>query len=125
WNSVFDEAYTYIQSLKDAEGQLMYKTRRKTGFIGFLVAIKSFRGIFHDLVESPQAQLKYLLTYKFSQDHLELFFGAVCAAGGANTNPTSVQFTAIYKRLLLKTSIKGGIGNVKTLEEVQILHITG
>ena len=75
------------------------KQKRKTGFIGFLVGIKSVQGMFHDLVESPNPPLRYLLTYKFSQDHLELFFGAVRAAGGCNNNPTAYNFLSIYKTL--------------------------
>ena len=101
WNTLLDEAYDYIHALKDSNKVRMYEIKRKTGFIGFLVAIKSFKGIFHDLVEVPEAQLNYVLTYKFSQDHLELFFGAIRAAGGSNNNPTSAQFTGIYNRLLL------------------------
>ena len=50
---------------------------------------------------------KACLTYKLSQDHLELFFSAVRAAGGFN-NPTAQQFMAAYKRLLLRSTIKGG-----------------
>ena len=103
----------------------MCETKRKTGFIGFLVAIKSFKGIFHDLVEVEDAPLKYLLTYKFSQDHLELFFGAIRAAGGSNNNPTAAQFTGIYKRLLLRSSVQGGIGNVKQRDQTNILYMIG
>ena len=52
------------------------------GFIGFLAAIDSIKALFYNLVEKENAPMKYLLTYKFSQDHLELFFGAVRSAGG-------------------------------------------
>ena len=51
---------------------------------------------------------KACLTYKLSQDHLELFFSAVRAAGGFNNNPTAQQFMAAYKRLLFRGTIKGG-----------------
>jgi hypothetical protein len=88
WSPFLDEAYQYILGLKNPAGQAMHTTRRKIGFIGFLVAIKSTKDIFHTLVEAKDAPLKYLLTYKLSQDHLELFFGAVRSAGGFNNNPT-------------------------------------
>lgn len=39
WDSFLTEAYSYILGLKDSNGTLMYISRRKTGFIGFLVAI--------------------------------------------------------------------------------------
>lgn len=45
---------------------------RKTGFIGFLVAIESFQQIYLDYVKNNNS-LKYLLGYKFSQDHIETF----------------------------------------------------
>lgn len=45
--------------------------------------------------------LKYLLNYKLSQDHLELFFAATKANGGCrNNNPNATQFKAAYKHVL-------------------------
>ena len=67
-----DEAYKYISGLKSPDGMLMTSTRRKTGFVGFLAAIKSTKQLFHELVGKENAPLEYLLTYKLSQDHLEL-----------------------------------------------------
>ena len=87
--------------------QVLHASKQKTGFIGFLAAIKSVQGTFQDLIALPSAPLKCLLTYKLSQDHLELFFSAVRAAGGFN-NPTAQQFMAAYKRLLFRSTIKGG-----------------
>ena len=111
WAPFISDTFDYILHLRNPQGQPMYTTCRKTGFVGFLVAIKSTKGIFHDLVERDQAPLKYLLTYKLSQDQFELFFGAIRSAGGFNNNPTAQQFTAAYKRLLLRSSIGGGKGN--------------
>ena len=59
--------------------------------------------------------------YKTSQDHLELFFGAVRAAGGCNNNPTTIQFTAAYKSLLLKSHISEGKGNCEKRDPIEIL----
>jgi hypothetical protein len=73
WEAFFEEAYAYIMALRDTNGNLMYSTRKKTGFIGFLVAIVGMKHTFFDLVEKKDAPMKYVLTYKFSQDHLELF----------------------------------------------------
>ena len=87
------------------------------------MGIKSVKQLFHDLVECPGAQLQYLLTYKLSQDHLELFFAAVRSAGGFNNNPTTQQFTAAYKRLLLRSHIEGGDGNCKKLDPIDILSV--
>ena len=125
WEPFLNETYEYILGIKDLQKQPIWKTKRKTGFIGFLVGIKSVQGMFHDLVESPNPPLTYLLTYKFSQDHLELFFGAVRAAGGCNNNPTAYNFLSIYKRLLLRSSIQGGKGNVTPRDDTTILHLMG
>ena len=62
--------------------------------------------------------------YKFSQDHLELFFAAVRAAGGFNNNPTTVQFISAYKRLFLRSAIVGTNGNVKQRDGTQILQLS-
>jgi len=48
----------------------------------------------------------FILTYKISQDHLEMFFSAIRAKGGFNNNPTTMQFEAAYKRLLIHTELK-------------------
>ena len=76
-DTFLDDAFDYIKNLQDTLGNPMHNTPQKTGFVGFLLAIKSIKGLFHDLCEGAQAPLDYLLTNKFSQDHLELFFGAI------------------------------------------------
>ena len=112
-----NKAYEYILGLKDVTGKNMYTTRRTTGFVGFLVAIKSTKELFHNLVDIVDAPLKYMLMYKFRQDHLELFFGAVRSAGGFNNNPTAQQFTAVW------SSIKGGQGNCVKQYPTDIPHV--
>ena len=122
WEAFLDETYHYILCLRDVSGNLMYNTRRKTGFVGFMLAIKSIKQIFFDLVEKNNAPMNYILTYKFSQDHLELFFGAIRSSGGFNNNPTAQQFTAAYKRLLLRSSIEGQNGNCQKQDKTDILE---
>ena len=111
--------------LKNTSDDLMYTTRRKTGFIGFMVAIESMKGIFAELVERKEAPMKYILTYKFSKDHLELFFGAIRSSGGFNNNPTAQQFTAAYKRLLLRSSVHWQNGNCHKQDETSMLEVIG
>ena len=103
-----DEASEYIQSLRCTDGMSILTSKRKTGFLGFLLCIKSVLGLAGDLVNVENPVLKYLLTYKMSQDHLELFFSAVRASGGWNNNPTTRQSIAAYKQLLMKHNIEGG-----------------
>jgi len=60
----------------------MIEHPRKTGFLGIIISSMSVKQIFEDVVVQNPRQFKYLLTYKLSQDHLELFFNAVRARGG-------------------------------------------
>ena len=108
WKPFLDKAREYIFGLKNTLGNPMYTSRRKTGFVGFLVSIDSIQSIFSDLVEK-EAPMNYCLTYKFSQDDLELFFGAIRSSGGFNNNSTAQQFTAAYERLLLRSSIEDSL----------------
>ena len=96
-------------------------SKRKTGFLGFLLCIKSVLGLAGDLVNVENPVFKYLLTYKMSQDHLELFFSAVRASGGWNNNLTTRQFIAAYKQLLMRHNIEGGRGNCTSQDDTQIL----
>lgn len=83
-------------------GQLLTTSRRKLGFIGFIVSLKSSLEIFLSYgFKKLSGGLNYLLTYKLSQDHLELFFASVRSMGGFNNNPTTDQFKAAYKRLIV------------------------
>ena len=95
WYPFLDTAFEFL-NLKDAAGQPMHTTRRKTGFVGFLLAISSIEGIFHDFVEANFSPLQYLLTYKLRQDHLELFYSAIPSARGFNDNKKAEHFTAKY-----------------------------
>ena len=124
WRPFLSNMYDYISSLKNLEGNFMYETPRKTAFIGFLAAIKSLQAMYDSLVRCAHPKLKYLLTYKMSQDHLELFFCAVRSAGGTNNNPTSGQFSAAYKRLLIRHEVKGLGGNCIAQDHTGILHAT-
>jgi hypothetical protein len=99
WGDVFASTELYITNLKDAGGRRLVDGRRKTGFIGFLLNMKSVQGIFESFVKN--GKLEYILTFKLSQDHLESFFGCIRGRLGCNTNPTVPQFVSAYKKLLL------------------------
>ncbi|VEN56482.1 unnamed protein product [Callosobruchus maculatus] len=111
---------SYILNLK-VGGELVTKCPRKTGFLGFLISIESLKGIYHEYVEENQ-YLKYILTYKLSQDHIELFFGAIRSRGGHNNNPSAKQFEAAFKKLIVRSQIRAGdTGNVLNLDATSIL----
>jgi len=85
----------------------------KTGFVGFLTASRP------DLVIN--GPLTFLLGYKFSQDHLELFNGAIRSALGANNNQTCKQFESIFRRLLVKLELRNVRGNCTSLGDTILL----
>lgn len=98
-------AEEYIRSIIiDSTGKPVLRTCYKTGFLGILVDINSFRLMYQEYVVEKQL-LKEIPTYQFSQDHVERFFGAARAKGGCNDNPNFGQFKAAFKRLLNDNSI--------------------
>jgi hypothetical protein len=105
WLLFMTKADNYIRGLTDNLGNTLLSGRRKTGFLGFLSNMYAYKQMFEQLVEP--GHLQYLLTYKTSQDHLELFFKAVRSRNGSNDNPTTQQFSSAYKRLLMHGISKG------------------
>ncbi|KAL3183923.1 hypothetical protein MRX96_006247 [Rhipicephalus microplus] len=99
----FEKAELYITKPKDAKEKPVIESLKKTGFVGLLICMRSVTALFDRLVAT--GKLQYLLTHKMSQDHLETFFGCVRGKGGYNNNPTACQFTAAYKRLLIRTEV--------------------
>lgn len=120
WRAVFDKTRKYILDLKLQDGTKVVNSRRKTGFLGFLVNFRSLENLFERLVRN--GRLQFLLTYKLSQDHLELFFGCIRSKLGANNNPTTQEFSSTYKRLLLHGIHHGLHGNCFPQDDTQILY---
>ena len=48
---------------------------------------------------------KYLLTYKFSQDHIELLFSCICSRGEWNNNPNCLKFKYAIRKMLMRYAI--------------------
>lgn len=120
-SNYIEECINYIASLKFGDGELIINSKRKTGFVGFIISLKSALALYNELIYNKKL-LIYLPLYKVSQDHLELFFSSVRSKGGWNNNPTARQFSAAYKRLIIRTEIReGGIGNCIPLEDIPIL----
>ena len=105
WRSFIYETHHYLCSLKLPNGQLVSASLRKTAVVGLIVSSFSAVALL-DVLVVQESLLKYLLTYKMSQDHLELFFSAVRSRRGWNNNPSAVHFKAAWKRLLTHQQIK-------------------
>ncbi|KAK3872733.1 hypothetical protein Pcinc_022203 [Petrolisthes cinctipes] len=109
-----DKEYEVTITTKEPTCNLAFNKAR------FLGAIKSTMALYKQYVGQDKP-LQYLLTYKLSQDHLELFFCAIRASGGFRNNPTALQFMSAYKRLLLRHEIKSGTGNVSAQDVTKVL----
>lgn len=94
---------TYLKSLKDRNHISILQSPRKTGFNGLIVCLKSIGRLFDNTVKTKQ--LNFILSYKISQDHIEMLFSAIRSRGGFNNNPTAAQFEAAYKRLLVRSEL--------------------
>jgi hypothetical protein len=101
WKSVFQKAVVYISGLKTASGQNVLHSNRYASFLGWLVNIKTMTELFSYIVKT--GDLKFILTFKLSQDPLENFFSSIRMACGNNNNPTSIQFKSAFQSLLCNT----------------------
>lgn len=68
-----------------------------------IVCLRSLGELFDDVLKSNK--LEFILTYKVSQDHIEMFFSAIRSRGGFCDNPTASQFEAAYKWLLIHNEL--------------------
>ena len=92
--------------------------RRKTFIIGFASLAKSILSIAEELLFRSDNPYTYLLTYKLSQDHLEMFFSCVRGRGGFNNNPNALQLKYAFRKILLHNAITlSDKANVMMFEE--------
>lgn len=105
WKKYFEESIDYLSKLTDATGVPLLMHRRKTFVLGLIVASKSIQTLSHELLTLAENPFNYVLTYKFSQDHLELLFACIRSKSGFNDNADVGQFKSSLKRILLRNSI--------------------
>lgn len=67
------EKLNYLFSLKLKEGKFLKTSGRRTFLYGLAITAKAVLSISENLLFASNPLYKYILTYKFSQDHLELF----------------------------------------------------
>lgn len=92
-----------MSNIVSADGCPLHRSRRKTFVIGLIGTLSSILELSETLLQ--QQQYKYVLTFRFSQDHIETLFSKIRRMGGFNNNPTAVQFKAALRKLLCKQSI--------------------
>uniref|UniRef100_A0ABD2WYE5 THAP-type domain-containing protein n=1 Tax=Trichogramma kaykai TaxID=54128 RepID=A0ABD2WYE5_9HYME len=98
------QIYTrYFENLQ-IDGRSILKTKKRTGFLGLIISMKNALQMAEEMF--AEGHLDFLLTYKLSQDHLEMFFACIRKTGGFNNNPTAMQFKSAYRKLISHVSIK-------------------
>lgn len=102
---------TYLKQICDGNYNPVLRGRRRTAIMGFILDLMSVKSIAEEYVWQEDSELKYLLTRKFSQDHLELFFATVRSRGGNNNNPSALQFRSAYRKVLLANISPPSSGN--------------
>lgn len=105
------------------EKTLIITSSRKTGFLGLIICLKTIENLIDDVLVTKQ--MDFLLTYKLSQDHIEMFFSAIRFKGGFNNNPTAAQLEAAYKRLIVHTELAtSSEANCLPIDRTNILTIS-
>lgn len=102
WTNILNETREYLCKLK-IDGCPILQHRRKTPCLGLIIDTFSFSQLALDLLQ--KGILKYFLTYKCSQDHLEMFFSCLRASGGHNDNPSALQVKYALRKLLFRNSV--------------------
>lgn len=92
----------YLLSLKtNSTSQLLATHRRKTFIVGFVTNIKSNIEMANQMFLVPNDPFKYFLTYKYSQDHLELLFSCIRSRGDWNNNPNCLQLKYALRQMMM------------------------
>ena len=91
WNQTCDETCAYLLSLRDCQGNLLCNGKCKTAIHGLVFSMQSIKAIACHLLTRESNPFRYFLTYKLSQDSIELLLYKIRHRCGWN-NPNALQF---------------------------------
>ena len=106
WLYQCNKIVSYLFELKDEHGHFLREKHCKAVIWGFVFSIHSVMAITQDMLTCTDCPLKYVLTYKFSQDHIELLFNKIRHRGGWNNNPNVLQLKYALKSILIRNGIE-------------------
>ena len=84
---------------------IIYKGPRKTFIMGFITTAKSIIAISRNLLSKLDNRFEYVLTYRFSQDALEMFSSKIRGRFGWDNNHNVLEFKYALRALLLENKI--------------------
>ena len=110
WARECDKLSKYIFNLRTIDGDVLWKSKRKTVILGFAASIQSVKAVVEELLHRNLFPYKFEMTYKFSQDNTEMLFSKIRQCSCWNNNPNVLQF----KNALWSIIIQNGIEPSKT-----------
>jgi hypothetical protein len=124
WQATLQSTAKYLLSLKSLEGVPIVKHPRRTFVLGFVITIKFTLEMVKQMLIQPEDPFRYVLTYKYSQDHIELLFSCIRAKGGWNNNPNSLQLKYAFRRMLLGNAVTASAGaNCQMFDDNMVIPI--
>jgi len=100
----------------------LWQSPRKRAVLGFTVTAQSIIAISEKVLLRQEHPVKFVLTYRFCQDLIELLFNKIRGRLGGNNNPNVIEFENIMKRIwhqnLLKSTSTGNC--IIQMEETEI-----
>lgn len=106
---VFDDSVRFISTLKINYTNIFFPFCRHTFALGFEINTQSYYHLAQDLLYKKDNTLKYFLTYKCSQDHLELYFSCIRRRGGWNDNSNVLQFKWALRQHLFGNTVRASL----------------
>ncbi len=89
-----------------------------------MITIASSIDLASCLLTMEEDPFQYVLTYKFSQDHIELMLSCIRGRGGWNNNPNALQIKYALRKMLLKNSVMASdSANCQLFEQNSIIPV--
>ena len=118
WSTKYRELANYMFGLRDEKGNLLWNGRRKTVIWGFSFSLHSVASLCKEFLTCKCLPYRLVLTYKFSQDHIELLFNKLRRCSRWNNNPNVMEFKYTIRRIILRNSIEPSkTGNCTSFED--------
>ncbi|XP_063271219.1 DNA transposase THAP9 isoform X2 [Prinia subflava] len=107
-SNLFDKAKSCFVNLTDSVGRYIIKSKRKLGFLSFLLNAESLKWLSSNYTCPEGAPSPHLHTHAFSLGPLEQFLRALQQGCGSSGSPTCAVFQAAFHRLLASCSLAPG-----------------
>ena len=102
---VINSSVNYLAGLTDETGKPLLQHRRKTFVLGLITVATSVQRLTKYLFSLKESPFSYFLTYKISQDHIELLYNCIRGKLGHNNNPDVQEFKYALRRILLHAAV--------------------